>query len=282
MWKCPKCETVNDTDTCVVCGEKQKKYNSNKQRNVYDRGGAASFGGPAITDVPKAPVQKKSNNMIVLLSSVIAVLLALLFALLFMMYGATGKDDDIIDKKRERANKIETKKETKKEIKEEPKKEPEEEPIEETEEEPEEETEFGYKEEEPKSTYRTYKTDVTWEEAYQYSINQGGHLVCINSEEEFEEVCKMAEAAGIRVLWIGAMKYGKSWLDVRWIDGTKMTYTKWLPGEPTYYDEYGNPENYLVILKRGGEWYFNDEINDISVYSFVSGELGYIIEFEDD
>lgn len=23
MWKCPNCETLNDTETCIVCGEKQ-------------------------------------------------------------------------------------------------------------------------------------------------------------------------------------------------------------------------------------------------------------------
>ena len=23
MWKCPNCETLNDTDTCIVCGEKK-------------------------------------------------------------------------------------------------------------------------------------------------------------------------------------------------------------------------------------------------------------------
>jgi len=128
--------------------------------------------------------------------------------------------------------------------------------------------------------YSVYLSDSTWEDANRYARNQGGYLACINSKEEFDKICKMADDAGIRVLWVGAKKTGSYWSDTGWIDGTRMTFTKWLENEPSYYDEYGNSENYLVILKRDGEWYFNDEINDIGGYDYITGRLGYIIEFD--
>lgn len=295
MWKCPKCETINDADTCTVCGEKQPVYSSNNQMPVYnnqtpvyDSEKTVAFGAapvmptmptmPGRAAVPKAAGGKKSNTVVVLLSLILIVLVAFLAAALVIIYRSNEDDyeDDSDDKK---TVKIKTKTdEEKKESDYEHEYygygEPEEKEAEAKEE------EVKAEEAKAESTYVTYKQDITWEEAKVKAENMGGHLACINSEEEFDELCQMADAAGIRVLWIGARKYGEYWTNARWVDGEQMTYTKWLPGEPTNYDEYGNSENYLVILKRNGEWYFNDEINDIAVYSFVAGQLGYAVEFE--
>ncbi len=63
------------------------------------------------------------------------------------------------------------------------------------------------------------------------------------------------------------------------VDGEDITYINWLSGEPTYYDEDGFDENYLMVFKVNGVWYFNDATNDVSMH--YSGKMGYIVEVEE-
>lgn len=134
------------------------------------------------------------------------------------------------------------------------------------------------------SYYQVYKSDVTWEEANTYAQQMGGHLVCINSEEEFNKVCAMAESYGVNVFWTGMKRTTyEFWEEVYWQDGTKMTYSNWMSGEPTYSDKDGTSENYLVIFNvnnsKAKGWVFNDVANDITRY--YTGKIGYIVEFEE-
>lgn len=135
--------------------------------------------------------------------------------------------------------------------------------------------------EKPKaSSYVVYKSDATWTEASQNAEQIGGHLVCINDREEFEKVCKKADEQNIKVFWVGAYRRSyDNWEDSKWDDGEDITFTKWLQGEPTYYSEDGDEENYLMVFKVNGTWYFNDAINDVSEY--YSGKMGYIVETEE-
>ena len=135
--------------------------------------------------------------------------------------------------------------------------------------------------EKPKvSSYEVYKSDVTWLAASKHAEELGGHLVCINDSEEFEKVCQKADEQNIKVFWVGAYRrsFGK-WDDVKWEDGKSITFAKWLPGEPTYYSEDGEEENYLMVFNVNGTWYFNDAINDVSKY--YTGRMGYIVETEE-
>lgn len=135
--------------------------------------------------------------------------------------------------------------------------------------------------EKPKvSSYAAYTSDATWIEANQYAYNHGGYLVCINDEEEFYKVCQKADEENIKVFWVGAKRNSyDDWEDTKWLDGEEITYTNWLSGEPTYYDEEGNDEVYLMVFKVKGVWYFNDATNDVSQY--YRGKMGYIVEIEE-
>ena len=127
------------------------------------------------------------------------------------------------------------------------------------------------------SFYTVYKSDATWSEANKNALKQGGYLVSINNEEEFEKACTLAEDAGLKVFWVGAKRSSESyWSDVSWLDNTPVGNLNWFDGEPTYYSEEGDDENYLMVFCVDGEWYFNDAINDVSEY--YKGRMGYIIE----
>ena len=45
------------------------------------------------------------------------------------------------------------------------------------------------------------------------------------------------------------------------------------------YDEEGYDENYLMVFKVNGVWYFNDATNDVSMH--YPGKMGYIVEVEE-
>ena len=130
------------------------------------------------------------------------------------------------------------------------------------------------------STYSAHKSDDTWEEAYLYARDNGGHLIYINTAEEFTKACNMADSAGIKVFWAGAQRlYNQAWYDTCWLDGNDMNYTHWLSGEPSYYSEEGYDEYYLMVFKVGDEWYYNDSIGDVSEY--YPGKMGFIVEYEE-
>lgn len=130
------------------------------------------------------------------------------------------------------------------------------------------------------STYSVQKSDMTWHQAYNSAINSGGKLVCINDRAEFDKVCRMAEQYNINVFWIGAKRnYNDSWNGVKWIDGSDMNFAYWYPNEPSYVTATGEDEEYLMVFRVNGVWYFNDSVNDVS--QVYPGKVGYIIEYEE-
>ena len=136
-------------------------------------------------------------------------------------------------------------------------------------------------EEEPKvSSYAAFTSDATWTDANQYAQDYGGYLACINTEEEFYKVCNLADEQGLKVFWVGARRNSyDNWMEAEWLDGEPINYTNWLSGEPTYFDENGSEENYLMVFKVKSVWYFNDATNDVSMH--YPGKMGYIVEIEE-
>ncbi|MBQ6907034.1 MAG: TPM domain-containing protein [Clostridia bacterium] len=129
------------------------------------------------------------------------------------------------------------------------------------------------------STYSVIKSDVTWYDAERYAKNDGGHLVCINDYNEFNKVCSLADEKNIKVFWVGANRnYGETWNNAKWEDGKEIEFSQWYSGEPSYNSEEGNEEEYLMVFKVDGTWYFNDAENDVTKY--YKGRMGYIVEFE--
>ncbi len=128
--------------------------------------------------------------------------------------------------------------------------------------------------------YDIKTADVSWKEARDECVNNGGHLVVISDAEEFDNVVKMAEAEGLTKLWIGCHR----------IDGTLVWesseegFFKWGKGEPSAYDYNDDvPEDYVMLWKMNGQWVYNDNRNDPcgDYPDMYSGTMGYVCEYGD-
>lgn len=99
----------------------------------------------------------------------------------------------------------------------------------------------------------------TWQEGYDLSIANGGHLVVINNAEENEYIRNAIMASSA---WIGYTDeaFEGNWA---WVNGDAATYENWQSGQPN--NLYGQ-EHYARIKKYSGEW--TDRVNDI-YYEFV-------------
>ncbi len=98
-------------------------------------------------------------------------------------------------------------------------------------------------------------------EALQW-IGRDGHLVIFNDQREVEWVAR--EFPGTRP-WIGLYQDpshpgysepGGGWV---WVDGSELTYSNWIPGEPNNTSLTGAPEGFAEMLP-GGAW--NDAEDD--------------------
>lgn len=107
-------------------------------------------------------------------------------------------------------------------------------------------------------TYSVIKSDMSWTQAY---TSSEGALVSIDSKKEFDEVCRLAENNDLIVFWVSP----------------DSTYQYWYKNEPSFVNEDGEPEHYLMVFKVNGSWYFNDSVNDVSAY--YAGKMGYITEY---
>ena len=94
-----------------------------------------------------------------------------------------------------------------------------------------------------KKTYYYDSRGGLWRDHQERAQAYGGNLVCLNSENEYNNVVNLLRAQNIINVWIGltddpvnvdgAYEYGKEgW---RWMDGTEVTYDKWDTGEPNNY-----------------------------------------------
>lgn len=147
--------------------------------------------------------------------------------------------------------------------------------------------------------YELIVEDVTWTEAYYDCINRGGHLVRINTEEEFNVIADQirAEDRTNITFWISANRLSGS-SEYHWLreDGT---YTEevlnsdpryasfWLDGEPSFTgaDDNGNvlDESCVDMFYRSSEdrFYWNDAPDDIiSAAGYYAGRVGYICEYD--
>lgn len=115
--------------------------------------------------------------------------------------------------------------------------------------------------------------DYSWWGAKQDAEERGGHLVTINSEEEFNACAKLAAANDVVFLRLGAYVDDVSeWDSTTWITGESFDYQKWYDGEPSGGDEY-----FLCMFSVSGTWYYNDTMDLVDEYS---GKKGYIVEYD--
>lgn len=142
--------------------------------------------------------------------------------------------------------------------------------------------------------YEIVIADVHWTEAYQLAMTvPNGHLVHINSEEEFQVITDQICEEGYQdiIFWLGGMRQGDS-EEYYWIGNDGNVYgdvlnssSHWLENEPSIYDQdLGTAEKYMDMFYRKSEdrWVWNDVPNElIELAPFYSGKVGYIVEIEE-
>ena len=122
--------------------------------------------------------------------------------------------------------------------------------------------------------------DLSWTEAQKACNQLGGHLAVVRSSQDLAEIAALAEARGLTRIWVGCQRVQGQLV---WENEAEVDYYNWLPGEPTVWDSYDNvPENYLMLVREGSTWYYNDNRNDPAgdYPDFYRGVMGYACEFE--
>lgn len=122
-------------------------------------------------------------------------------------------------------------------------------------------------------SYELVISDYSWWAAHEDAQAKGGHLVTINSDEEFNKCAALAADNDVVFLRLGAHVDDVSeWSSTTWDTGESFDNSRWYEGEPS-----GGGEDYLSMFSVGGSWYYNDSTDIVDVYV---GKKGYIIEYE--
>ncbi len=146
-------------------------------------------------------------------------------------------------------------------------------------------------------TYRLVVADVTWNQAYQLALNEGGYLATFETYDEFSNVLTQISNEGLSsIIFLIGGRRDPSGLQYHWIDRnntlqgevlndpSSWLYPYWMSGEPSFQD-INIQECYMEMYYYGneGRWVMNDVPDDIlSIVPSYSGMLGYIIEFGGD
>lgn len=126
-------------------------------------------------------------------------------------------------------------------------------------------------------TYQVVKEDCSWTEAQEKCAALGGRLAVITSQQQLDEICALAEEAGVSRLWIGCHRENGVFT---WEGGESVSFYSWAAGEPTGTDSYdGAAEDYVMLWNHNG-WAYNDSRNDpMAEFGDVyGGTMGYVVE----
>lgn len=135
------------------------------------------------------------------------------------------------------------------------------------------------------SRYELVKESLSWEEARRRCQEMGGHLATITSQQEMDQLTKMASDQGIKFLWLGGYTSYDSQGNVfgHWITGEDFSFQRWAPEEPSRVDLDGEPEWYIMLwnVEKLGGWSWNDQRNDpAAAVKTMAPEMGFICEYE--
>ncbi|XP_015279234.1 PREDICTED: macrophage mannose receptor 1-like [Gekko japonicus] len=103
----------------------------------------------------------------------------------------------------------------------------------------------------------------SWKGALSSCQKEGGDLASIHNIEEHSFVISQLGYNPTDMLWIG-LNAQKTERYFEWSDGTRVTYTKWQSGEPTYLQD--SLDNCVIMSGENGYW----------VDTFCQEEYGYI------
>jgi len=107
----------------------------------------------------------------------------------------------------------------------------------------------------------------TWIEAQNSCRSINSNLTSIHSADENDFVSETGSASGSSFVWIGLNNFNSADERYEWADGSNLTYTNWLDGEPS---NSGNIENCTALNVQARKW------NDLSCdrYHFLSYVCG--------
>lgn len=146
-----------------------------------------------------------------------------------------------------------------------------------------------------KSEIHTYKfiiEDTTWSDAYEKCLSDNGHLLSIDSDEEYNYIIDEIERNKLSkyLFYIGAYR-PKNDLNYYWTDNKGNLQEKiindipyWMSNEPSFKDPTLNiAENYSIFFfyRKEEKWVINDIPNDIiEVVPTYQNHVAYICEYE--
>ncbi len=135
------------------------------------------------------------------------------------------------------------------------------------------------------SRYQIFAEALSWEAASRKCQEMGGHLATITSQAEMDQITQMADAQGLRYLWLGGYTSYDDGGNVfgHWVTGEPFSYQAWGPDEPSRVDQDGANEWYIMLwnIESMGGWNWNDQRNDpAAVVPTMAKTMGYVCEFE--
>uniref|UniRef100_A0A8C3H2A9 Uncharacterized protein n=1 Tax=Corvus moneduloides TaxID=1196302 RepID=A0A8C3H2A9_CORMO len=99
--------------------------------------------------------------------------------------------------------------------------------------------------------FMVHRDPKVWREALISCNESKGNLASIHNPEEHGFILSQLGYKAVDELWIGLNDL-KTQMYFEWSDGTPVTYTKWLPGEPTH--EVTGQEDCVIMAGKDGYW----------------------------
>uniref|UniRef100_A0A8D0EKF2 MRC1 protein n=1 Tax=Strix occidentalis caurina TaxID=311401 RepID=A0A8D0EKF2_STROC len=99
--------------------------------------------------------------------------------------------------------------------------------------------------------FMVHRDPRVWREALISCNESNGNLASIHNPEEHGFILSQLGYKAVDELWIGLNDLNTQ-MYFEWSDGTPVTYTKWLPGEPTY--AISGQEDCVIMAGEDGYW----------------------------
>lgn len=124
--------------------------------------------------------------------------------------------------------------------------------------------------------YVFYNTALSWEDANKWCEDNGGHLVAVKDEDEWNAVSSILKQANGTRCWLGANSKSGEW---KWVTGEKVAFDAWDLGQP---DNTGEVECYMGTYSSNTNLPERSIINCYNWNDYNSEiKAGFICEFED-